>query len=121
MAETSSTTKVWLITGCSSGLGLLLAKAALARGEKVVATARKLESLDDTLVRSNDCKVLTLDVTASQMDLDVKASQAVAQFGRIDVLVNNAGYVQSGVWERVRYENSCILCILTLNVVGNAD
>lgn len=121
MAEASSTAKVWLITGCSSGLGLLLAKAALARGDKVVATARKPESLDNTLARSNDCRVLALDVTASQADLDGKASQAVAQFGRIDVLVNNAGYVQSGVWEHVRYQNSCIRSILTLDFVDNVN
>jgi NADP-dependent 3-hydroxy acid dehydrogenase YdfG len=92
--------QVWLITGCSSGLGLLLAHAALSRGDRVIATARSPESLK-ILSQNDRFKPLALDVTASQTDLDQKIQQALAEFGRIDVLVNNAGFVLSGVWEHV--------------------
>lgn len=96
----SDTSKVWLVTGCSSGLGLLLVQAALAHGDKVVATARDITSLDAVATNDN-CRTLALDVTASQADLDRKMIEAIALFGRVDVLVNNAGYVLSGVWEHV--------------------
>jgi NADP-dependent 3-hydroxy acid dehydrogenase YdfG len=99
-STTKNAPQVWFITGCSSGLGLLLAHAALSRGDKVIATARKPDSLA-TLAQNDRCRTLALDVTATQSHLDAKISQAVAEFGRIDVLVNNAGYVLSGVWECV--------------------
>lgn len=121
MVDTSITSRVWLVTGCSSGLGLLLAKAALARGDRVVVTARKLESLDNTLIQSDNCRVLALDVAASQADLDEKASEAISHFGRIDVLVNNAGYVQSGVWEQVGYVFHCLLFIPTFAYTSNVS
>ncbi|RNJ59135.1 hypothetical protein D7B24_003228 [Verticillium nonalfalfae] len=93
--------RVWLITGCSSGFGRELVKAATSRGDKVIATARKVRDLDYCLGTTN-AKVLELDVTAPQSELDAKIQEAVALFGRIDVMVNNAGYVLSGVWEELR-------------------
>lgn len=92
--------KVWLVTGCSSGFGQLFVPAIVARGDKVIATARNISSLavhsDDENVRS-----LQLDVTVSQEDLNLKVQEALSLFGRIDVLVNNAGYLTPGVWEQV--------------------
>ncbi|MFF2908038.1 SDR family NAD(P)-dependent oxidoreductase [Paenibacillus sp. NPDC057934] len=84
--------KVWLITGSGSGLGRNITEAALAKGERVVATARNIEQLDDLVKHYGDqIRVATLDVTIEE------AAQAAVQlaldaFGRLDVLVNNAGY-----------------------------
>lgn len=100
--ETNS--KVWLITGCSSGLGRQLVSAVLARGDKVVATARRLSSIDD-LPHSSNLKRLELDVTSAEEVLRQIVQDASNSFGTIDVLVNNAGYVASGVIEELGYEN----------------
>lgn len=74
----------------------------LARGDKVIATGRKaserLAHLDGT-----GAKILDLDVTASQEVLNAKVEEAVGFFNGIDVLVNNAGYVEAGLAEEVRY------------------
>ncbi|MFE4712678.1 SDR family NAD(P)-dependent oxidoreductase [Paenibacillus sp. NPDC056722] len=84
--------KVWLITGSGSGLGRNITEAALAKGERVVATARNIGQLDDLVKQYGDqIRVATLDVTVEE------AAQAAVQvvlnaFGRLDVLVNNAGY-----------------------------
>ena len=84
--------KVWFITGASRGFGRIWAEAALERGDKVVATARKLESVADLSERFDDSVLpLELDVTnATRVPAAVR--QAFEHFGRIDVLVNNAGY-----------------------------
>ena len=83
--------RVWLITGCSSGLGLALATAALAQGDRVVATARDPRRLQ-SLVAANPatCHALALDVTSPEQIAAVIPA-ALAAFGGIDVLVNNAG------------------------------
>jgi NAD(P)-dependent dehydrogenase (short-subunit alcohol dehydrogenase family) len=84
--------KVWFITGASRGLGLEIAKAALAEGNKVVATVRsKPEQLAAELDNNENLLVTVLDVTDESQALDA-AKQAADKFGRIDVLVNNAGY-----------------------------
>ncbi|QNA45914.1 oxidoreductase [Lacibacter sediminis] len=84
--------KVWFITGASKGFGLAIAKAALANGDKVVATVRKnKEALADSLNEKDRLLVVQLDVTREH---EVKAGveKSIATFGAIDVLVNNAGY-----------------------------
>ena len=98
----SPESRVWLITGCSSGFGRELVLAASACGDKVIATARRIADLEYCQTISS-VRSLVLDVTASQADLDVKVQEAVKEFGRLDVLVNNAGYVLSGVWEELGY------------------
>lgn len=81
---------VWLITGCSTGFGRELVKAVRAHGHHVVATARDLASLDD-FAADPAILVQVLDVTKpAQIAAAVQAAEA--RFGRIDVLVNNAGY-----------------------------
>jgi len=92
---------VWLITGTSSGLGRNLALAALARGDKVIATTRpqSLAKLKD--IESQGGNLLGLDVTAPLEELHKIAKEAVKVYGRIDVLVNNAGYIEVGAIEEV--------------------
>jgi NAD(P)-dependent dehydrogenase (short-subunit alcohol dehydrogenase family) len=84
--------KVWFITGASKGFGFEIAKAVIANGDQVVATVRKnATELADRLSNKNNALVVTLDVTnEDQVKAGVKA--AIDRFGRIDVLVNNAGY-----------------------------
>lgn len=88
---------VWLITGCSSGLGQALALEALARGDAVIATARKAESLKP--LKAKGASALQLDVTRDQETINKVMTDAIAIHGRIDVLVNNAGYVLAGALE----------------------
>lgn len=102
--SSSSDSRVWLITGCSTGFGRALANAVLAKGDRLIATARKPEQLQD-LVASYRGQVhpLSLDVT----DLDnirSAVTEAKDVFGRIDVLVNNAGYGALGAIEEVSDE-----------------
>ena len=94
-----SESKVWFITGTSSGFGKALAEEVLAKGDRVVATARKPEVLQDLVEKYPEtARAVKLDVT--NLD-DVKSAfrEAVSEFGRIDVLVNNAGYVLGGAIE----------------------
>lgn len=80
---------VWFITGCSTGLGHELAKLVAARGWNLVATARRKESLAD--LAGPNVLALSLDVT-KQDEIEAAVAAAKERFGRIDVLVNNAGY-----------------------------
>jgi NAD(P)-dependent dehydrogenase (short-subunit alcohol dehydrogenase family) len=84
--------KVWLITGCSTGFGRALAEAVLKKGDYLLATARTPEQLR-TLIEHypKTAKAVRLDVTVSQ-DIQTAIDTAIATFGRVDVLVNNAGH-----------------------------
>ncbi|MBU2664709.1 SDR family NAD(P)-dependent oxidoreductase [Actinoplanes bogorensis] len=89
-------TQTWFITGSSRGFGAALARAALEAGEKVVATARKPADLD-ALVAAYGKRVLPLALDVTDRSAAVAAvAGAVEQFGRIDVVVNNAGYANIG-------------------------
>jgi len=93
--------KVWLITGCARGLGRALAEAALRRGDRLVATARDARSLA-SLEALAPGRVLAQALELNQEDqVQAVAAAAVAAFGRIDVLVNNAGYGLAGAVEEV--------------------
>jgi len=89
--------KVWFITGASRGLGAEIAKAVLQAGDNVVATARKTEALD-YLGRNDRLFKTSLDV-ADETQVQAAVGAAVAHFGRIDVLVNNAGFGLLGAVE----------------------
>jgi NAD(P)-dependent dehydrogenase (short-subunit alcohol dehydrogenase family) len=88
-------TKTWLITGSSRGLGRELAQAAAGDGDNVVATARRPRSLDDLVARyGGRIRPIALDVTDPAAAREA-VQAAVAEFGSLDVLVNNAGYATS--------------------------
>jgi len=104
MSELPTTTRVWLITGCSSGFGLALAAAVLASGQRVIATARETSALDALAARFPDtCRVFPLDVTNAPQVKSVVA-QAADAFDRLDVIVNNAGYGLIGAFEELGTE-----------------
>jgi NAD(P)-dependent dehydrogenase (short-subunit alcohol dehydrogenase family) len=89
---TSKDSQVWLITGSSRGIGRALAEAVLAAGHRLIATARNPKQLSELVDRYGDrVRAVALDVTDEQAAVLAIAS-AVDTFGRLDVLVNNAGY-----------------------------
>jgi NAD(P)-dependent dehydrogenase (short-subunit alcohol dehydrogenase family) len=93
--------KVWFITGSSKGFGRIWAEAALERGDSVAATARDTSSLDALIDTYGDrVQALELDVT-DKMAIDRAVASAHERFGRLDVVVNNAGYGQFGAIEEV--------------------
>jgi Short-chain dehydrogenases of various substrate specificities len=91
--------KIWFITGSSRGLGRNLTEAVLAKGDMVAATARKPEQLNDLAAKyPTQLLPLQLDVT-QQKQIEQAVADAVAHFGKIDVLVNNAGFGITGATE----------------------
>jgi NAD(P)-dependent dehydrogenase (short-subunit alcohol dehydrogenase family) len=93
--------KVWFITGTSKGFGRIWAEAALARGDRVAASARDVKTLAPLVKRYGDLvAAMTLDVT-DKVAVDAAVVQAHARFGRLDVVVNNAGYGLFGTIEEV--------------------
>ncbi|WP_249998830.1 SDR family NAD(P)-dependent oxidoreductase [Actinoplanes sp. M2I2] len=93
--------KIWFITGTSSGFGRLWAEAALERGDRVVATARSTKTLDDLVERFPQTVLpLELDVTDRE-GVFAAVDRAVQRFGRIDIVVNNAGYGHAGMVEEL--------------------
>ncbi|KAI0819476.1 NAD-P-binding protein [Trametes gibbosa] len=96
---------VWLITGTSSGIGRELALAALARGDKVIATGRRRSLAQVEELKAHGADILELDVTAPLDELKVIAKKAVAIHGRVDVVVNNAAaWVAVGALEEITPE-----------------
>ena len=95
----SPTSRVWFITGSSSGFGALLARELLRRGDRVIATARNASQLDDLPTLYPDtARVFPLDVT-KPAEIEAIGRLAPTVFGHVDVLVNNAGYGVNGAIE----------------------
>ncbi|TMW67877.1 hypothetical protein Poli38472_007549 [Pythium oligandrum] len=114
MASSPNQPKVWLITGCSTGFGRLIAMAARKRGDLVIATARRVETLED--LKKIGCRALTLDVTLEDDTVNDVVAKAHSFYGRIDVLVNNAGYVAIGFVEEASTED--VQAVFDTNVFG---
>jgi NAD(P)-dependent dehydrogenase (short-subunit alcohol dehydrogenase family) len=94
--------QTWLITGCSSGFGEQLVRQLTAQGDQVIATGRNVETRLEHL-KDTGATILDLDVTAPQAEIDRKFQQALNAYGSIDVIVNNAGFIQCGALEELRY------------------
>ncbi|MFC7279649.1 SDR family NAD(P)-dependent oxidoreductase [Paractinoplanes rhizophilus] len=93
--------KVWFVTGSSRGLGREFVEAALSRGDRVAATARNTASLDDLVAAYGDAVLpLEMDVT-DRAAVFASVRRAEEHFGRLDVIVNNAGYAQVGAVEEL--------------------
>ncbi len=107
--------RTWFITGASRGFGALIAEQALAKGDRVVATARRPEAIAERFGERPDLLALPLDV-ADEAQAHRAAGVAIGRFGRIDVLVNNAGYGLLGAVEEANAEE--IEAIYRTNVFG---
>jgi NAD(P)-dependent dehydrogenase (short-subunit alcohol dehydrogenase family) len=118
MANSTNTKeqKVWLITGASTGFGRLLAEEVLKAGGRVIATARKVEQIAGLAANYPDAaRIFQLDVTWPAQ-IEAVAVEAIAAFGRVDVLVNNAGYgIAGGIEEATEAE---FLPVFETNVLG---
>lgn len=115
-ATSATSTKVWFITGTSRGFGRVWTEAVLARGDKVAATARNVDSIADLNEKySDNVLTLALDVTRPGQ---VKAAveQAHAHFGRLDIVFNNAGYSLVGTIEEASADD--IRALYETNIIG---
>jgi NAD(P)-dependent dehydrogenase (short-subunit alcohol dehydrogenase family) len=111
--------RVWLITGCSTGFGREVALAALAAGDRVMATARRPETLADLAEIGGDrVSTAALDVT-DPASVQAAAEATLAVFGRIDVLVNNAGFTMIGAVEETSMEQ--LRSLMEVNFFGAAE
>ena len=119
-----NTKKVWFITGASKGLGLILTKKLLLQGYNVASTSRNKQSLIKEIGEENE-KFLPIQMDLTKNENVKKAIEAtISHFGRIDVLVNNAGYSQIGTLEELSEEevehNFKVNVFGSLNVIRNA-
>jgi len=96
--------KVWFITGAGRGMGVDIAKAALAAGNTVVATGRNTDTVAKAVGQADDLLVVKLDIT-DPASAQAAVQAAVERFGRIDVLVNNAGNFIAGFFEEITPED----------------
>ena len=106
---------VWFITGASRGFGIEIARAALERGDAVVATARKPEEVEKALGKNEKLLSIALDVT-NEKQAQSAVDAAIKKFGQIDVLVNNAGRGLVGAVEEASAEE--VRSIFAVNVDG---
>lgn len=97
-----NTSKVWYVTGASQGLGLTLVKKLLAGGYRVAATSRNVQKLKEAVNIIDTNRFLPLAVDLNNLDcIDESVQQTLAAFGRIDVVVNNAGFGITGTVEEI--------------------
>ena len=100
-----NTEKVWYVTGASQGLGLTIVKSLLKTGHRVAATTRNEEKLSDAVGIYDIDRFLPIEIKAyDARRIDESIQQTLTHFGRIDVIVNNAGYGMAGTVEEITEE-----------------
>src|SRR5258708_1200508 len=115
-----NTSKVWYVTGASQGLGLILVKKLLENGYRVAASSRDAHTLSQAVELIDKDRFLPLAVDLNNLDsIDESIRQTLAAFGRIDVVVNNAGYGMAGTVEEIAEED--IRNIFNVNVLATID
>src|SRR6266404_7560865 len=112
--------KVWFVTGASQGLGLTLVKKLLEKGYRVVATSRNAQTLKNAIGVIDAERFLPLSVDLNSLDcIEESIQQTLTAFGRIDVVVNNAGYGMAGTVEEIIEQD--IRNIFDVNVMATID
>lgn len=112
--------KVWYITGASQGLGLILVKKLLENGYRVAATSRDAHTLNEAVGLIDKDRFLPLAVDLNNLDcIDESIQQTLATFGRIDVVVNNAGYGMTGTLEETGEQE--IRNIVNVNLMATIE
>lgn len=115
-----NTSKVWYVTGASQGLGLTLVRKLLENGYRVAATSRDAHALSQAVGLIDKDRFLSLAVDLNNLDcIDESIRQTLATFGRIDVVVNNAGYGMAGTIEEIGEQD--IRNIFNINVLATID
>ena len=92
----------WLVTGCSTGLGLELARVILKSGQKCIASSRNPAKTPDAVAEIEQLGGIWITLDIAGPDVEANVAECVKTHGPIDVLVNNAGYVTGGVIEHYR-------------------
>jgi short-subunit dehydrogenase len=115
-----NTSKVWYVTGASQGLGLILVKKLLENGYRVAASSRDVHTLNQAVGLIDKNRFLPLAVDLNNLDcIDESIKKTLATFGRIDVVVNNAGYGMAGTIEETGEQD--IRNIFNVNVMATVD
>ncbi|KAF8678836.1 short-chain dehydrogenases reductases (SDR) family [Rhizoctonia solani] len=114
MSHSNLASSVWFITGCSTGMGRHFALTLLSLGQKVIATARNIDRIRD--IEQAGAAIMTVDVTWSPEKLKEVATNAIEVYGRVDYLINNAGYTCQGAIEEVSHQET--YDIFNTNVFG---
>jgi short-subunit dehydrogenase len=115
-----NTSKVWYVTGASQGLGLILVKKLLENGYRVAATSRDAHTLSQAVGLVDKDRFLPLAVDLNNLDcIDESIQQTLATFGRIDVVVNNAGYGMAGTVEEIAEQD--IRNVFNVNIFAIID
>ena len=115
-----NTSKVWYVTGASQGLGLILVKKLLENGYRVAASSRDVHTLSQAVGLIDKDRFLPLAVDLNNLDcIDESIQKTLATFGRIDVVVNNAGYGMTGTIEEI--EEQDIRNIFNVNLLATID
>src|SRR5689334_1571100 len=118
--DAMNTSKVWYVTGASQGLGLALVKKLLDSGYRVAATSRDAHVLHQAVGLTDTDRLLPLAVDLANPDcIDESVQQTLAAFGRIDVVVNNAGYGMAGTVEDMTEQS--VRNIFNINVLATID
>lgn len=115
-----NSSKVWYVTGASQGLGLILVKKLLEKGHRVTASSRDVNTLSQAVGLIDKERFLPLAVDLNNLDcIDESIQQTLTKFGRIDVVVNNAGYGMTGTLEETGEQD--IRNIFNVNLLATID